>query len=346
MNAGTLLKYAFLTLTLGCCLFPKLQAQDTGLQFMNRNRPILDAHNCYPYDGRWADRIDRALKSDFPMGIEQDIAWYVDPTTGEGRAVVSHSQKTTGADPSLRNYFFERVRPIVEKALADGNRSQWPLIVVHFDFKDNQAPLLRAVWKLLGEYQSWITTAPKMADPHQLAGFNPKPLLVLTEDSDAQEAVFFNDVPVGSTLRLFGSAHTNDPTGSKQERIHLAATLPPDQLLTERPTNYRRWWNNSWYEVEEGGQQQAGAWTPADSARLHSLVDHAHKLGYWIRFYTLDGFDPATGHEHGWLEPYNFGSLPAARERWRAAIDAGVNLIATDQYEDLSALMRSESAQK
>jgi hypothetical protein len=26
-------------------------------------RPIrhVDAHNCYPYEGNWADRIDRAL---------------------------------------------------------------------------------------------------------------------------------------------------------------------------------------------------------------------------------------------------------------------------------------------
>jgi hypothetical protein len=342
-----LIKLTFLTLALGCYLAPtQLPAQGTGLELMNRNRPMPDSHNCYPYDGRWGDRIDRALKSGFPVGIEQDIAWFVDPKTGEGRAVVSHSEKTTSADPSLRDYFFERVRPIVEKALADGNRSQWPLIVVHFDFKDNQAPLLRAVWRVLGEYQPWITTAPKMADPHEMANFDPKPLLVLTEDSDAQEAVFFNEVPTGSTLRVFGSAHTNVATGSKEERIHLAATLPPRELLTERPTNYRRWWNNSWYEVEEGGQPQAGPWTPADNARLRALVEHAHKLWYWIRFYTLDGFDPATGREHGWFEQYNFGSLAAARERWQAAMDAGVNLIASDQYEDLSALMRGDKVQK
>jgi hypothetical protein len=347
MNAGKWLKYASLMLGMGYSVTPThLPAQEIGLELMNRNRPMLDSHNCYPYDGRWGDRIDRALRSDFPVGIEQDIAWYVDPNTGEGRAVVSHSDKTTGADPSLREYFFERVRPIVEKALAEGNRSQWPMIVVHFDFKDNQAPLLRAVWKVLGEYQSWITTARKMADPHTMASFDPKPLLVLTEDSDAQERVFFNEIPVGSTLRLFGSAHTNVPAGNKQERIHFAATLPPSDLLTERPTDYRRWWNNAWSEVEEGGQQQAGPWTPADNARLRALVEHAHNLGYWIRFYTLDGFDPATGDEHGWFEQYNFGSLVAAQERWKAAIDEGVNLIATDQYEDLSRVMRNQRAQK
>jgi len=117
----------------------------------------------------------------------------------------------------------------------------------------------------------------------------------------------------------------------------LAGTLKPEQLLTERPTNYRRWWNNSWYEVEEGGQPHAGDWTAGDASRLRALVDHAHGLGFWIRFYTLDGFAPGNGR--GWFNGYNFGNLEAARIRWKASIDAGVNLIASDQYEDLAAVM-------
>ena len=119
---------------------------------------------------------------------------------------------------------------------------------------------------------------------------------------------------------------------------HLQATLPPAQLLAEAPTNYRRWWNNSWYTVEEGGQHKAGDWTPEDDRRLRALVDHAHKLGYWIRFYTIDGF--AQGEDQGWGNSYNFGSREAAVARWKAAIAAGVNLIATDQYEDLAAVMK------
>ena len=110
-----------------------LSAQ-TFLDFLNRNRPVLDAHNCYPYEGRWADRIERALKTGFPVGIEQDLAWYVDPATGKGRVVVSHEAETKGFEPLLRDYFFERVRPIVEKALAENDRGRWPLIVLHFDF--------------------------------------------------------------------------------------------------------------------------------------------------------------------------------------------------------------------
>ena len=164
----------------------------------------------------------------------------------------------------------------------------------------------------------------------------------MTEDSDEQEEVFYNEVPVGAKLRLFGSAHTAKlPGDTKEERAHYAATLPAAKLLTERPTDYRRWWNNSWFEVEEGGETRAGEWTEADAKRLHELVDRAHRLGYWIRFYTLDGF-PADD-DHGWDEGYNFGSEEAARVRWRAAIDAGVDFIATDQYEDLAKEMGYQS---
>jgi hypothetical protein len=90
--------------------------------------------------------------------------------------------------------------------------------------------------------------------------------------------------------------------------------------------------------VEEGGQPRAGEWTPAEAARLKALVDHAHKQGFWIRFYTLDGF--GAGEDQGWGNAYNFGSQEAVRVRWKAALDAGVNLIASDQYEELARFMR------
>jgi hypothetical protein len=290
-------------------------------------RPVADAHNCYPYKGRWSNRLDRALSFGFPVAIEQDLAWSVD------HIVVSHTPQPTGDEPTLEQHFFERVRPIVEKALRENKRETWPIIVLHFDFKDNQPALLHAVWNLLGKYQSWITTAQKNADPAVLSAFDPKPLLVLTEDSDAQEEVFFKEVPAGAPLRLFGSAHTAPVNDN-----HLLVTLPPERLLTAPPTNYRRWWNNSWYVVEEGGAAQAGDWTAADQARLRSLADYAHSLGYWIRFYTLDGFTPAD--DQGWGASYNFGSDAAVRLRWKATRDAGVNLIATDQYEALGAFLK------
>jgi hypothetical protein len=315
-----------------CLLAGALHAQPQ-LDFLNHNRSLLDAHNCYPELGQWADRIERALKLGFPVAIEQDLA------LSGGHAVLCHNEKPAGGEPTLREHFFERVRPLMEKALAENDHAHWPLIVLHFDFKSLEPELLRDVWKLLGEYESWLTTAAKTSDPRQLASFDAKPLLVLTEDADAQEQVFFRAVPVGGRLRVFGSARkVAVHADSDSERWRMEATLPPATLLPDPPTNYRRWWNNSWYVVEEGGQQRAGSWTPADAQRLRALVEHAHKLGYWIRFYTLDGFRPAENR--GWTKSYNFGSHAAVEVRWQAALDAGVDLIATDQYEEMAAFMR------
>ncbi|GGG84036.1 hypothetical protein [Edaphobacter dinghuensis] len=315
-------------------------SQGPDLNFLNHNRPILDAHNCYPYNGQWGDRIQRALNSGFPVSIEQDLAWYVDPATGKGRVVVSHTPHPTGEEPTLEDYFFKQVSPVVERAIAENKRDQWPLIVLHFDFKDNQDPLLKAVWQVLGQHEEWLSTAVKTNDPNHLSPIDRKPILVVTEESDEQQKIFYDDLPVGARLRLFGSAHTHPaPKGmSAKESMHWEATVSPEELIGEKPTNYRRWWNGSWYAVEEGGEPRAGDWTAADNARLHALVDYAHKRGYWVRFYALDGFAPSE--DQGWGNAYNFGSRAAVVLRWKAAIAAGVNFIATNQYEALAPYLK------
>ena len=52
--------------------------------------------------------------------------------------------------------------------------------------------------------------------------------------------------------------------------------------------------------------------------RLRALVDHAHKMGYWIRFYTLNGYAPAENR--GWDDNYNFGSRAAVSARLSARL--------------------------
>jgi hypothetical protein len=319
------------------------RAQGPDLDFLNHNQPMLDAHNCYPYQGHWNDRIQRALTSGFPVSIEQDLAWYVDPDTGKGRVVVSHTPHPTGQEPTLEDYFFKQVRPVVERAIAENKRNEWPLIVLHFDFKDNQPALLQAVWQILGEHEDWLSTAVKTSVPGRLSPIDRKPILAITEEADEQEKVFYSDLPIGAHLRLFGSARThNTPKGmSKEQLMHWAVNVTPEELLKEPPTNYRRWWNSSWYTVEEGGEPRAGDWTAGDSQRLRALVDHAHTMGYWVRFYALDGFAPAE--DQGWGSGYNFGSREAVILRWKAAIAAGVNFIATNQYEALATYLKQDA---
>ena len=48
-------------------------------------RVLMDAHNCYPYEGQWNDRIDRALSGGVPLAIEQDLYRYTDPVTHRGQ---------------------------------------------------------------------------------------------------------------------------------------------------------------------------------------------------------------------------------------------------------------------
>jgi len=286
-------------------------------------RTVMDAHNCYPYFEWWGDRIDRALSAGTPVAIEQDLAWHTDPKTGRSWSVVTHGEPTYGNEPTMDQYFFERVRPIMEKALRDGNRGNWPIITLNLDFKDNKPEHLAAVLSLLRQHQSWLTTSVKGADATEVQPLEVKPILVLTGEPDEQQTVFYDQLQTGDRVLLFGAIHTEgkDPSAT------------PEVMDPDKATNYRRWWNNPWKVVEAGGQPNAGEWTAAKMNRLRALVERAHTNGLWIRFYTLDGATKAQLSCNGWFHDYNFGSLDKARVRWRAAIAAHVDYLASDQYE-------------
>jgi len=300
------------------------QSSIVNLQFLPGRRVLLDAHNAYPDRGRFADRIDVALATGLPLAIEQDVAW-CRSASGALAPVVSHEATCVGDEPTLEAYFFEHVRPIMEEALEKGPSAEWPLITLNLDFKTNEPELHAAVWTLLARYERWLTTAPKLANAATVAPLQAGPLLVLTGSSHVQQQTFHDAVPTGGQLRVFGA---------------IAGIAPPESDATALPqatpaTNYRRWWNHPWSVVEGEGQRAAGDWTPTDAARLRAIVADAHVHGLWIRFYTLNGL---AGDREGWTASYNFGSLDAARLRWRAAIDAPVDFIATDQYAEFARL--------
>jgi len=306
----------------GATLPPHTQLQATSRRregFLPGARVLLDAHNCYPENGQWGDRLERALKTGLPIAIEQDLAWYTDKASGRSWSVVVHHLPPSGTEPTLQKHFFEQIRPMVERAFQDQNHKDWPLITLNLDFKSEEPEHLEFIWKLLGEYESWLCTSPRKGDAGRLGALELRPVLVLTGSSDAQQKVFHDAVPIEGRLRLFGAAKV-----VINSKTSLDASVPS-------ATNYRRWWNNPWSVVEEGGQRNAGDWTSADAARLQSLVRAAHTKGLWIRFYTLNGH--AESDALGWTQSYNFGSSEQVRLRWQAAIEAGVDFIATDQYE-------------
>jgi hypothetical protein len=296
------------------------------------SRTVMDAHNCYPYFEWWSNRIDRALSAGTPLAIEQDLGWYTNPKTGRSWSVVTHGDPISGSEPTMEHYFFDRVRPIVEKALKDGNHGDWPIITLNLDFKDNKPDHLAAVRTLLLKYRNWISEAPKAADSAIVQPLTVRPILVLTGEADEQQVVFYDELKVGDPLLAFGAVHTADKDS------HAG----PEIIDAEKATNYRRWWNNPWKVVEFGGQQHAGEWTPEKTKRLRALVERAHANGLWIRFYTLDGATTDELSCNGWFRSYNFGSLDAARKRWQAAIAAGVDYIASDQYELLGKEVKEE----
>ena len=308
-------------------------ADDAGQGFMPGQRVLLDAHNCYPYQGRWADRLERALGTGLPLALEQDLVWYTDPESGESRSIVSHGKPFTGEEPSIEEYFFETVRPLVERALKKTDRSDWPLITLNLDIKDNVIEHTAVVWETLKKYDAWITSAIKMDDITKVQELHVKPMLVLSKGNGSEFEAFYERIPTGDKLLVFGVARTSG-----------GGTAPPEEIFRLPSDNFRRWWNSAWSVVETGGQRRAGDWTAAEAARLKALVDRAHQRGYWVRLYTLNGVGRRV--DMGWSTGYDFGSGEAVALRWRAASEAGVDFIASDQYEDLSGLLKVVSAKR
>jgi hypothetical protein len=305
------------------------------------NRSLLHAHNAYPEDGRWPDRIDRALATgQIPIVIEQDIA-YAPRNEPADRTVVSHDTNLQGSEPTLHQHFFDRVRPIIERALSAGQKERWPVMVLHLDFKTNEREHHRAVWDLLRRHEAWLTTAPADLDPMRVSELKPGPLLVLTENGADQEKDFSEWAAASGRFLLFGSipGPAVRPSDDPVERARILREAAPNQLIPTAATSYRRWVNFAWGVIEEGGPPKAAEWTSQDEQRLQSVVGYAHQQGLLVRFYTLNGH--AASEARGWGSGYNFGRLEAVRLRWRAAIRAQVDLIATDQYEELAALMPS-----
>ena len=296
-----------------------LAAQGPADHYFSGRRVLLDAHNAYPYQGQWNNRVDRALATGVPLAVEQDLVWRAPIPVRSGHSIVSHGEPFTEQEPTLRD-FFERIRPIVTGAHAANLRDQWPLITLNLDFKDSSPEHFSAIWDLLGDYEEWLTTAPRVGDARTVQPLRLGPVLVLTGADPAQRTAFHDTVPVGSRLRLFGA-------------------VPAGSLIA---TNYLRWSNNPWSVIEPEGQNRAADWTTADEERLRRVVDAAHTAGLWIRFYTLNGHSTEYGEAMGWSSSYNFGSLEAVRIRWRAAIAAHVDFVATDQYEEFSKVRAAE----
>jgi hypothetical protein len=292
------------------------------------------AHNAYPDHGKYADRLDRVIASGMPFVVEEDLAWL------NGKSVVIHGAKNASADdPTLETYFFPKVAPLMEKALQSGDKSKWPLITLYLDIKNDPPEHLEAIEKVLDHYNAWLTTAEKTDDLAKQSPLKWGPMMVLVEDkqNDIKQKFFYDNVPVGGAIRVFGSVTKpveNPAHLPKLDYVNSLVSVPMEQITTQRADNYRRWWGLDWAYVEKGGEEHHGEWGKEQEARLKSIISYGHQLGYVMSFYCLDGFTP--GENQGWEDEYNFGSMQAVEQRWTAAIHAHTDLISTDQYEQLA----------
>ena len=300
------------------------------------------AHNAYPDHGKYADRLDRAIAAVTPFAVEQDLAWV------DSRSLMIHGARNAGGDdPTLETYFFPKVQQLMEKALKSGKRANWPLVTLYLDIKNDPPEHLEAISKVLDKYEAWLTTAVKTDDIAKQSPLDLKPMMVLVEDkqNDIKQQFFYDRVPVGGKIRVFGSVTKFDenpmklPREKREEAIALLATRDAEELVTQKADNYHRWFGVNWAFVEKGGETHAGEWTTAKEERLKKFVDYGHRLGYLISFYCLNGY--SDSENQGWDKGYNFGSLDAVRIRWKAAIRAHADFISTDQYETVAGLIRT-----
>ena len=315
--------------------------------------PMMGAHNCYPYHGEFAERLETALAIGGRMSIEQDLCWVTPPGESAPRSLVAHNGPFTGDEPTLDEYFFEHVRPMVEAALERAHddpaeRETWPLIILELDVKDQVIAHVEAIEGVLSQYadMGWLTTATKTGNDADRPALDVAPIMVVT-GCGAMEEVFYHRTPVGQPFHAFGfvPSHGPDTEGlSRADRDNAFTTFPPEAMIPEPATNYRRWWNSHWRVIEAGGPRSANDWTKDEAERLQAIVDHANAMGYWTRFYTINGCADEESESRGMSSGYNTGGLERARIRWQAMRDAGVDTIATDQYTEFAAAWRDGQA--
>jgi hypothetical protein len=235
---------------------------------------------------------------------------------------------------------------VIEKALKEGNKGNWPLITLYLDIKNDPPEHLEAIATLLDKYDEWLTTATKSDDIFKVSPLNVKPMMVIVEDKQNdvnKEQRFYDRVPVGGKIRVFGRVPKLDPNPGRKlppaEAVDLQYLVQPDDLIQSKADNYHRWIGIDWAYIEKGGESHAGEWTQENEQRLEEFVAYGHKLGYLVGFYCLDGF--TQDENQGWDAEYNFGSRDAAVTRWNAVMRAKADFISTDHYEQLSAQLAS-----
>ena len=126
------------------------------------------------------------------------------------------------------------MKPIIENALSQGNKGDWPVLVRYLDIKNDPLEHIQVMAKVLDKEEAWLTTDVKSGDIKGQSPFDLKPLMVLVEDkqNDIKQKFFHDDIPVGGKIRAFGTITKFDenpnklPHERRSETPAMLATIP------------------------------------------------------------------------------------------------------------------------
>ncbi len=295
-------------LTLLFALAPPVEAFADGT-----SRPLpISAHNCYAENRSDNPRLTEALALGID-NIEIDLGWDEEAK----RLIVGHDAKPrpgivyprleTSLIPALETHFKEP-------------RSDGAPTTLTIDWKTGRPEAVKQFKELLDTHAEWFSSAPKAAD----SPLTIRRLTVCFSGSEAAKDAYDALIPPGGTYRAF-----RDRVVSGRYEADVAAYVPRDS------TAYHRFLAFHWNAIERGGPAAAGEWTPAEMDRLSSLMALAHRRGFRVRLYSLNGHSGPPGGS------YRFTDDAAARVRWEAAATAGVDWVAGDEYQEMVNALRA-----
>jgi hypothetical protein len=299
------IKFVRLTLLLALVLWTKAFADGPP-------RPLpISAHNCYPENRTDNPRLTEALSLGID-NIEIDLGW----DDAAGQLIIGH-------DATPRSGI---VYPRLETSLIPALEAHWKATrpdgaptILTIDWKTGRPEAVRQFKDLLDAHPDWFSSAPKSPD----SPLTTRRLTVCFSGSEAAKNAYDALIPVGGTYRAF-----RDRVITRYE-ADVAAYIPGPS------TAYHRFLAFPWGAIEQGGPASAREWTRAEADRLSALIALAHRQGFRVRLYSLNGHSGTPG------SGYRFADDEAARIRWVAAAAAGVDWVAGDEYREMVDALRA-----
>ena len=232
-------------------------------------RVLVDAHNAYPSDGKFTDRIDRALEQRPAAGDRAGSRLvHRSGARGVGRIASSRTAATRCGDRAdLRGVLLregradheEGARRRIAAPTGRSSRSTW-----------TSRPTSRSITPRSGRCSAstsaWLTTAERTATAGTAAPLRLGPMLVLTGSNDVQQVSFHDASPSASGCGCSVRSHEPAvPGADRAEQAKNYAAMPPETLMPAPR-----------HELSPLGELSVGRrrsrwtapprdWTPADS---------------------------------------------------------------------------------